>query len=244
MGIVEVKEVKHNSYHGPDDGMRYEGGVQVFDLEELCPLELIRTHTKTDDVPFVTDEQLRLYRKAAFEAAQQYSAVLCGPVQQVVEAVRYRNPTVSFRKPHQHIVHDTQFPVHAPFVYTWRGILRENKPIKVAEGQRRIKVAMFTPDMYFDSCCADPCGNTGGIEGESSQQIMYYAGYNKVSEIPSGIVLGMLKYIAWSVMRPGDELLTQRNRTSIAEAGVTGTNNAAWASGALELWVTYDDLRY
>lgn len=46
------------------------------DLEELLPLALIRTHTKTDDVPHVTDEQLSLYRSASFEAAEKYTGLV------------------------------------------------------------------------------------------------------------------------------------------------------------------------
>jgi hypothetical protein len=145
-------------------------------------------------------------------------------------------------------MHDTQYPVHAPFVYTWGGVSRPNKPIPVEEGQRRIKLVSHSPDMLFDDCCADPCGHYMPYghrhENELTQQIMYFAGYKSPQDVPSGIVLGMLRFIAWSIMRPGDELLTQRNRTSISEGGITGSNNSAWASGALELWVQYDSLRF
>ena len=234
--IADIKDPTHVPLN---DGARTDRGIKLFDLDVLCPIELVRTHTKTDDVPFVTDDQLRMYRKVAFEQAQEYSAILCGPVQQIVEHVRYKMPRATFRHPYQFVTHETQFPVHAPYVYVWGGVSRQNKPIKVREGQRRIKVESYAPDMFFSDCC-DACAPGSDTE----QPIMYYAGYKCEADIPSGICLGMLKFIAWSVMRPGDELLTQRNRTSIAEAGVTGTNNAAWASGALELWVAYDDLRY
>lgn len=245
MGVVEDIRLTQSGFI-PTDGERVEQGIKLFDLEDLCPIDLIRTHTKTDDVPFVTDEQLRLYRKVAFENSQQYSAILCGPRQQVVEVIRHKRPYPSMARPHRHLVHETQYPAWAPQAFIYGGVARANKPINIHDGQRRIRIITHSPDMFFDSCCSDPCGNFDPCAGENDmrlQYLMYYSGYKTVGDVPSGIVLGMLKFMAWSIMRPGDELLTQRNRTSIAEGGITGTNNAAWASGALELWVQYDDLR-
>jgi hypothetical protein len=57
------------------------------------------------------------------------------------------------------------------------------------------------------------------------------------------VIVGMLQFIAWILEHPGDELLTQRNRrdASAAGGGITGSNNIALVSGALESWRAYDE---
>jgi hypothetical protein len=68
----------------------------------------------------------------------------------------------------------------------------------------------------------------------------YRTGFKCPADVPAGIVLGCLLYIAWTVEHPGDELLTQRNRTDLSSLGSQGSNNIARVSGAIELWRSYD----
>jgi hypothetical protein len=92
---------------------------------------------------------------------------------------------------------------------------------------------------YLDlSNCCNPCSpmmNDGLVA-------MYKAGYPSIADVPGGIVLGILQFLAWIVEHPGDELLTMRNRLDArGGAGVYGTNNIAMASGAIETWRIYDN---
>lgn len=70
-------------------------------------------------------------------------------------------------------------------------------------------------------------------------QLMYKTGALCPSDIPAGIKLGILKYIAWSVKNPGDDLITVKQTSSVQVSGITGTNDVAYASGAIELWKQY-----
>src|SRR5688572_13974020 len=65
----------------------YIGDEVLYDLEKLIPISLIREHTKTDDVPAVSDDQLRLYRSASVEAAEQYTGLLLSSSKPITEAV-------------------------------------------------------------------------------------------------------------------------------------------------------------
>ena len=69
----------------------------------------------------------------------------------------------------------------------------------------------------------------------------YRAGFASADDVPSGIVLGCLQYIAWVVEHPGDELLTQRNQIEKSIGGSSGSNNIAWVSGAIEQWRMFDN---
>jgi hypothetical protein len=70
----------------------------------------------------------------------------------------------------------------------------------------------------------------------------YRAGFKSPDDVPAGVVIGCLQFIAWIIEHPGDELLTQRNRkdNSTKVGGVSGNNNIAMVSGALEAWRMYD----
>lgn len=59
-----------------------------------------------------------------------------------------------------------------------------------------------------------------------------------------GILVGILKVVAWNVMNPGDVYMSVRNSIQSGETALRGTNNTALASGALELWTTYDRERF
>lgn len=223
-------------------GKQFSAEKKFFDLEELVPIELIRTHTKTDDVPHVTDEQLRLYRKTAFESAMQYSGLYLGKKVQIIEAAKIRVSRTGFAQHRRrHRKHKLDYPAAEPVVYVWSNNSASRTTLHIDTGTRIVLLPIHQIENPLASCCS-PCGNE--FDQRSTLQLMYVAGYSCVDDVPAGIVLGILKYIAWSVMRPGDELLTIRNRTSVEEGGLRGTNNAAWASGALELWMQYNDDRF
>ena len=53
------------------------GEMKPLDWSERLSIDMIRTHTKTDDVPAVTDAQLKMYRDAAIEAAEFLHGTFC-----------------------------------------------------------------------------------------------------------------------------------------------------------------------
>ena len=121
-----------------------------------------------------------------------------------------------------------------------------SKQLPVKKGSREVKIpiVVMSPDLS-SSCCRSPCSPIN--ECNPGMQLMYRAGFDlnapvgSKTGIPSGVILGMLKYISWNITHPGDEIYTARNRISNNQAGlILGTNNIAWASGALELWRQYD----
>lgn len=206
-------------------------------LEEILPLELVRQHTKTDDVPNVTDEQLELYRATAFENAELFTSILWTGVATVQEdASGMANPRM-FR---QFTTTKLAFPSLDGQVtlYSNKGRGQENYPIEIMPGTRKIKIPTSHEAMDVTDCCG-----TGRGAVNFGMYLLYRTGTKDVKDIPEGIKVGCLKYIAWSQANPGDELLTVRNRLGTTETGLIGTNDAAWASGAIEVWRRYRSLR-
>lgn len=199
------------------------------DLDAILPLDEIRRHTKTDDVPHVTDSQLELYRRAAFEAAELYTGMVLNGVRQIEENVD------TDKRPNRHgmIKHRTRYAVADGQIYVQSP--NGHQSITVARGARSVMIPAMT--QAIDGCC-NPCGenNVGVI-------IRYSAGAKCADDVPAGIIIGMLKYIAWCVANPGDEIMTVRNRLGSSEQGLTGTNDGALASGAIDEWRHYRDVR-
>jgi len=69
---------------------------------------------------------------------------------------------------------------------------------------------------------------------------MYRAGFSCAAQVPAGVLLGILQFIAWVVEHPGDEVLSMRNTLSARGGAIIGTNNIALVSGALESWRQFD----
>jgi hypothetical protein len=210
--------------------------VSSFDWSARLSLETIRQHTKTDDVPGVTDEQLHLYRMASIEAAEMYTGMLLSGQRTIIEPIqgpRYPKPgkmTYLFQ---------LQYPVADGYVNLYGSPYpTHNRTFMVPPGSRTIRVPIVTGMIDLSNCC-DPCSNhavNGGM------QAAYNAGFKSPADVPAGVVLGCLQFLAWIVEHPGDELLTQRNRkdNSTKIGGVSGSNNIAMVSGALETWRSYD----
>lgn len=194
------------------------------DLERALPLAEIRTHTKTDDVPHVTDAQLVLYRRAAFEAAEQYTG------RHWHGTVMMEVPVATASKP-RHGVSRVRLPQPVlDGVVTLVGP-QGNRVLRVPPGATTIDVpVMFTA---LDSCCSDcPPVNVGTVA-------RYRTGIDCPTRIPAGILLGVLKFIAWSLENVGDRLVTVDDRDSRSGGVLQGSNSAAWGSGAIEQWRQY-----
>lgn len=206
-----------------------------FDFEKQLSLDLIRVHCKIDDVPSVTNEQLGLYRAAAVEAAEQYTGLLLSGRQTIIEAIN-RDPPRRFNRSMTY-KYTLQHPTVDGVVYLYGGLGGQRAmQLSTAPGSREIHIPIQHGCIDLTPCC-DPCATGGSMN--FGLRIMYTAGYKDCDCIPAGIILGMLKYIAWSIVNIGDELLSQRNSLKGETSGVVGSNNTAWASGALELWRQY-----
>jgi hypothetical protein len=208
-----------------------------FGWDKLLSMDMIRQHTKTDDVPGVTDDQLELYRASSIEAAELYTGMLLAGQRTVVEPVqgspsqRPGKLTYKFR---------LRYPVADGMVYLYGGSHpADNVTFTVPPGTRSIRVPVRTGLLDLSNCC-DPCATHFLNRG---MMVAYKAGFRCLEDVPRGIVVGCLQYIAWIVEHPGDELMTQRNRkdNSTKIGGVSGSNNIAMVSGALESWRLYDN---
>lgn len=206
--------------------------VQGVDLEQMVPIARIREHLKIDDIVSFTDDQLALYRMAAFEAAEQYSGFYLGKRKYVREAINIPISKVSRRG----YTHHTKFPIEDDYVQLIGSPQSNaNGPISVEKGSHKVRVPLANLDLEISMCCR-PCasGNPGG------SQVHYYTGFTKIEEVPAGVILGIMKYIAWAANNPGDEFLSVQNDLKSRGSTLQGTNNIAWASGALELWRQYN----
>lgn len=205
-----------------------------FDLEQLLPMALIRAHTKTNDIIRVTDEQMKLYRQAAFEAAELYTGLLLQKLHTIEEPVILPRTIVhDMRKQYKMRL---KYPAGDDYVYIVGPGLREMIP--AMKGKRKLIMPNLFHSHDFMACC-NPCNN-GSMVASTIFKAVYRTGYTCAEDIPAGIKLGMLKYIAWNVENPGDIFQSVRGNTNRGTGAQDGTNNAAWASGALEHWIMYN----
>jgi hypothetical protein len=211
--------------------------VKPFNWSERLSLELIRAHTKTDDIPGVDDIQLQLYRDAAIESAEQYTGHLLACQRTISEPVQ---GPAAVKPGHYSYSHRLRYPSADGFIYLYGAAHGgDNQLVMTTPGTRKVVIPVRTGFLDLTNCC-DPCAQPHYVNGGMLAQ--YLAGYPSVEAVPAGIVLGCLHYIAWVVEHPGDELLTMRNRLdSRGGAGVYGSNYIALSSGALEQWKTYTD---
>jgi len=213
------------------------GDGHALDWEARLGVEFIRHHAKIDDVPSVLDEQIRLYRSAALESAEQYTGLLLSHMRTVEEAIE--GPS-RLRPNMSYYTHRLQFPTADGYVYLYGGThIADNRTFRVKPGTRKIKVPIVKDMIDLSNCC-DPCSTPWAING--GMLAAYRAGYKTADDVPVTVILGMLQFITWCIEHPGDELLTQRNRveTRAGLAGLQGSNNIAMISGALETWRVID----
>ncbi len=205
------------------------------DLEKLLPIGVIRTHTKTDDVPHVTDDQLRLYRQAAFEACEKYTGRIFSELRVIQEPIAQRRG----RRWRPFYIHELKHPSFDGIVFIYGSAYgQDDRQLNIGPGGRQLRLEVRAGAIDASSCCGGPCQ---GDQYNYGMMAMYRAGVDCAAGVPAGILLGCLKFIAWAVTNPGDEIMTVRNREAGESSGIVGTNNAAWASGAIEQWRIYVD---
>jgi hypothetical protein len=185
------------------------------DLETILPLSLIRTHTKTDDVPSVTDLQLELYRAAAFELAEQYTGKIWLELRDIVEPVNRSQLDLIQRRAGNVMIR--QVPVD--------GLVRLvggsfNAIYMVEDGSTTIALGStrtWGASGNTNSCNMCDCADTSSLTWQ------YRAGPSCAKDIPAGVKLGALQFIAWAIENPGD-MMDQKS---------------VHASGAIAQWSQY-----
>lgn len=203
---------------------------EAWDLEKVLSLADIRAHTKTDDVPAVTDMQLRLYRKAAFEAAQEYTGLLFMGQRIITEDVYPPQVTQPWEGRVAYFTHRLQYAIAQNFL--WYYGLKSLRPQRVPMLAGATEVKLQRQMDSFGLGCCNP-------SGESHAKILYVAGYGCEEDLPATLLLGVLKYVAHVVENPGDLVVAQNIGGARADSvGAGQAANPAWASGAIEMWRT------
>jgi hypothetical protein len=211
------------------------GKTTSFAWAERLTIDIIRQHTKTDDVPGVSDEMLELYRQAAVEAAEHYTGALLIGQKIVTEPIQGPSQLRFGKLTYKHVL---KYPVSDGIVYLYGSSnANGNRTMRITPNTRTLRVPIFTGFIDLSNCC-DPC-SSHFLNAE--MMAAYKAGYSCPADVPMGVVLGMLQFIAWVIEHPGDQLLSLRNREDSSTKGAMGTSNIALASGALETWRQYDD---
>jgi hypothetical protein len=200
-----------------------------FDLEALLPLALVREHTKTDDVPAVTDALIALYRLAALEAAEAYTGLMLSGRRVVTEDVRLPQTHVGGMR--RHFIHRTKYQIAEPLAWFYGFAGGAPHQILATVEATEVRLPVLISD--FGMGCCNPCS------GSSGSKLMYSAGFSCADRVPAAFRLGALKYIAHAIENPGDLVATvnESGGTRQGGAGLTA-NNPALASGAIDIWRT------
>lgn len=204
------------------DEERHRLSVAQPELERIVPLEMLREHTRTDDVETVSDDVLRLYRKAAISAAERYTGLLLGERRVVTEEVHLRDGTRRIGLSHG---------VISPHVYVYGAYFTPAQRIMVQKGAREIRLPHAVS--YLGGGCCRPCGDQS-----PATMVMYTAGFECESDVPPEIALGVMKYVAHVIENRGDNVVKSNvsGKQSDESRGLAEANNPAIASGAVEIW--------
>lgn len=211
------------------DGLVMKG--EVSDLEQILSIETIRSYTKTDDNPSVTNEILVLLRSAAIEAAELFTGTTWGALKVVTESISIPNQRSMYRRRNSSVrlknkVRGGVVAIHG------RGISGFTI-VNVPDGEQKITIPVV--NQTIDGACCFKSGSSLNFGVYAT----YKTGWDCRNELPRGIALGCLKFIAWSINNTGSDLVTMKNSASASSGGVGGTNSTVWASGAGELWRSY-----
>lgn len=200
---------------------------EAFDLDKVLPLELIREHTKTDDIPSVSDALLGVYRAAAVQAAEEYTGLLIGGQRVRVDLVPEPGYIPGVRRPPFFLfTASARFATHVAYYY---GLTARPEMVQVQPGQRRVRLPVIY-DSFGMGCC-NPCGTI------PQGRLQYTAGYGCEADIPPAFALGALKYIAHVIGNPGDNVIAANvSGQAQSNIGVDIASNPALASGAIEIW--------
>lgn len=198
-------------------------------LEAVLPLSLVRTHTKTDDTPRVTDEQLRLYRQAAFEQCELYTGLVITGERTITQSAETQGHPSKFRRVTKLRL---KHPARDGKLYFYGRDLLAPYLVQVEKGAMECYVPVMLEALDVSPCCS-PCGR--GAEN-FGLKVQYRTGFDCPENVPATAKTGALKYIAWLVRNPGDVYQSVAGKARFGQGGQEGTNATVVASGALDDW--------
>ena len=193
----------------------------MLDLDEYLPLALIRSHCKCDDTPNVTDTQLTFYRDVAFEQAELFTGKFWGGPKDIIEKVSRPQLDLIRRRTGRIRIH------HIPI----DGIVRlvgagYNAIFVLDAGTTAINLSSrentWSGPGGMENCCS-PCSPNQPSYTLEFPSWAYTTGVKCAKDVPAGIKLGCLMFIAWAMENPGD----------------INEPDCIRASGALNQWKNY-----
>ena len=220
--------------------------VEDLSLEEILPLDIVKVHCKIDDLPGITNDQLELYRQAAFEAAERITGKRWSGrfrQEQAIQSPKFRSlAQIAIARLRVNLDYE---PIDGIVnIYTrsneplfWLSGVQlpmqmstEYRTIKLPPGEQSFE--MSNNEMFMSPANMDCSEREFGFQMAGATAI-YLAGPKNAAAVPAGIKLGCLKYIAWSIANPGDQFVPM----VVRQVGVTTvSNDPAFSSGAVDEW--------
>lgn len=174
--------------------------------DKLLPLSIIRSFTQTDDDVYVTDDELIIFRGAAFSALEKYTNISFSGVKDIQERVEILQSREGYIYP-QNI--KLKHPCTSSYVVIKLdsgAIYKEYVPI----GEKSLRFIPREMDLYLNNCSFSPYAT-----------VFYKTGYDCPKELDENIKLGLLSFINYYFKNKNDTKLLEK---------------AAVLSGALDLW--------
>jgi hypothetical protein len=215
------------------------------DIEKILSLDLVKVHCKIDDLPGITDSQLSLYRQASLEAAELYTGrkwVRRERIEQDIKSPRFR--TVAQAAIARLRVELDYLPINGIVNVYGTGsqptfwlngmimpFMRQDYYSTIKLGPNIQSFEMQNDHMFYSAGITPNCSQFDRQFVQEGIKAVYIAG--PPEKVPAGIILGALKYIAWSIENPGDQFVPM----VIRQVGVTTvSNDPAISSGAIDEW--------
>lgn len=195
-------------------------------VADLLPMGLIRSHCKCDDTPNITDEQLELYREVAFEQAEMFTGKHWAGVKEIVEPVNRAQYDLINRRFGR--VRIKSIPIDGMVMLVGAG---HNAVFTLKAGTNYIDLAdrknSWGNASQSAGCCSS-CVTSNNQVGYRNFTLempnwVYKTGVKCKEDIPAGIRLGCLQFIAWAMENPGD----------------IASPDSVRASGAMAQWNNY-----
>lgn len=227
---------------------RYEQPtLEEISAEDILPMSLVRDHCRLDDLPGITVKMLELYRKSSFEAAEKYTMrkwFARERIEQAIESPKFRGlaqaAIARIDVNLDYIPIDGIVNIHGTGnqpTYWLDGMVlpfmrhQYFQTIKLQPGVSRFE--MQNDIMFYSAGISPNCIENDRQFQQQGLKCVYVAGVRDINAIPAGVLLGCLKYIAWTIENPGDQFVPM----VVRQVGVTTvSNDPAFSSGAIDEW--------
>lgn len=176
----------------------------MLDLDEYLPISLVRSHCKCDDTPNITDDQLRLYREVAFEQAELFTGKVWSGTKDIVEKVSRPQLDLIRRRSGRVRIHNIPVDGIVRLIGAGYNVIFTLEPGTTA-------INLSSRDNNWGqgggSSCCNSCSSSNGDAWGAILEFpswTYTTGVKCAKDIPAGIKLGCLQFIAWAMENPGD----------------------------------------